>query len=257
MNIRQSLQNLLNTIVQTLPKIIVFLLILVVGWLIARMIRKLVDMALEKVGFDRMVERGMIGDTLRRSDYDASGLVAALIYYAVLLITLQMAFGVFGPNPVSALLASVVNWLPKAVVAVILIVVASAIAKVVRDLIATALSTLSYGPLIGNITAIFIMALGVIAALNQIGIATTVTQPVLITVLATAGAVIAIGVGGGMVRPMQSRWERILSAAEDETTKVRGESYQRGREDAMRGGGVPTERAAEQTTEERTQSNLP
>ncbi|MCW2911995.1 MAG: hypothetical protein JWN52_63, partial [Actinomycetia bacterium] len=84
-----------------------------------------------------------------------------------------------------------------------------------------------------------------------------VTQPVLITVLATAGAVIAIGVGGGMVRPMQSRWERILSAAEDETTKVRRESYQRGREDAMRGGGVPTERAAEQTTEERTQSNLP
>ncbi|MCW2914898.1 MAG: hypothetical protein JWN52_2966, partial [Actinomycetia bacterium] len=171
MNIRQSLQNLLNTIVQTLPKILVFLLILVVGWLIARMIRKLVDMALEKVGFDRMVERGMIGDTLRRSEYDASGLVAALIYYAVLLITLQMAFGVFGPNPVSALLSSVVNWLPRAVVAVILIVVASAIAKVVRDLIATALSTLSYGPLIGNITAIFIMALGVIAALNQIGIA--------------------------------------------------------------------------------------
>jgi hypothetical protein len=253
MNIRQSLQNMFNSIVQTVPKIIVFLIILVVGWIVARLLRKLVDMILEKVGFDRMVERGLIGDTLRRSEYDASSLVAALVYYAVLLITLQMAFGVFGPNPVTALLGSIVAWLPRAIVAVILVVVASAIAKVVKDLISTALGRLSYGPLIGTLVAIFIMALGIIAALNQMGIATTVTQPVLITVLATIGAVIAIGAGGGLIRPMQARWERILSSAESETDKLRGESYQRGREDAIRGGGVPTE----QTTQQTPHSNMP
>jgi hypothetical protein len=241
MNIRQSLQNMFNSIAQTVPKIIVFVIILVIGWIIARLLRKLVDMILEKVGFDRMVERGLIGDTLRRSDYDASSLVAALVYYAILLITLQMAFGVFGPNPVTALLGSIVAWLPQAIVAVILIVVAAAIAKVVKDLVSTALGRLSYGPLLGTLAAIFIMALGIIAALNQIGIATSVTQPVLITVLATIGAVIAIGAGGGLIRPMQARWERILSSAEAETGKLRGESYQRGREDAIRGGGVPTE----------------
>jgi hypothetical protein len=256
MNIRQSLQNMLNTIVQIVPKLVVFLIILVIGWVIARLLRKLVDIALEKVGFDRMVERGLIGDTLRRSEYDASSLVAALVYYAILLITLQMAFGVFGPNPVSALLASVVSWLPRAIVAVILIVVASAIAKVVKDLVVTALGRLAYARLIGDIVAIFIMALGVIAALNQMGIATTVTEPVLITVLATVGAVIAIGVGGGMIRPMQARWERILSAAENETGRVRaGEPYQRGREDAMRAGGVPTERTT--PTQTPPQSNVP
>ncbi|MCW2888983.1 MAG: Conserved helix repeat-containing protein [Streptosporangiaceae bacterium] len=253
MNIRQSLQNMFNSIAHTVPKILVFLIILVVGWVIARALRKLVDMVLERVGFDRMVERGLIGDTLRRSEYDASSLVAALVYYAILLITLQMAFGVFGPNPVTALLASVVAWLPRAIVAVILIVVASAIAKVVKDLVSTALGRLSYGPLIGDVAAIFIMALGVIAALNQIGIATTVTEPVLITVLATIGAVIAIGAGGGLIRPMQARWERILSSAESETGKLRGASYQRGREDAIRGSGVPTE----QTTQQTTHPNMP
>jgi hypothetical protein len=248
MNIGQSLQNMFNSIVSTIPKILVFIIILVVGWIIARLLRKLVDVVLVKVGFDRMVERGLIGDTMRRSEYDASGLVAALVYYAILLIALQMAFGVFGPNPVSALLASVVAWLPRAIVAIILVVVASAIAKVVRDLVVTALGRLRYSRLIGDIAAIFILALGVIAALNQMGIATTVTEPVLITVLATVGAVIAIGVGGGLIRPMQARWERMLSAAESETGRREGESYQRGREDAMRGGGVPTEHPIGQPT---------
>jgi len=64
-------------------------------------------------------------------------------------------------------------------------------------------------------------------------VATAITGPVLITVLATVGAILAIGVGGGMIRPMQSRWERILNAAEQETQHQLG-AYQRGRHDAMR-----------------------
>ena len=60
-----------------------------------------------------------------------------------------------------------------------------------------------------------------------------ITQPILYTVLLTAGAVVAIGVGGGLIRPMQDRWERMLSAAERETN-AQITSYQQGRSDAMR-----------------------
>jgi hypothetical protein len=224
MDIGESFSNMADTVIQLIPKIAVFLVIIVVGWLIAKMIRKAVDVLLEKVGFDRMVERGMIGDALRRSDYDASGLLAAIVYYAILLITLQLAFGVFGPNPISDLLNSIVSWLPQAFVAIILIVVAAAIANVVRDLVGAALGGVSYGPLVATIAAVFVLALGVIAALNQIGVAAGVTQPVLITVLATVGAIIAIGVGGGLVRPMQQRWERMLSSVERETAKPRNDT---------------------------------
>ena len=57
-----------------------------------------------------------------------------------------------------------------------------------------------------------------IAALNQIGVASAVTLPVLITVLATVAGVIIVGVGGGLIKPMQHRWERMLNRAETETT---------------------------------------
>jgi hypothetical protein len=231
-SLSQSVQNLLNTIAHSVPKIAVFVLVMVVGWIVARIVRRLVQMLLKRVHFDRMAERGPIGQALTSRGYDATTLLARIIYYAVLLITLQLAFGVFGPNPVSTMLNAMVGWLPKAVVAIILIVIASAIAKVVKDLVGAAMGGLSYGRFVASAAAIVIIALGVIAALDQIDVAAAVTQPVLIAVLATVGAILAIGIGGGMIRPMEQRWERMLNAAERETSGM-SSAYQRGRQDAL------------------------
>ena len=232
-SVSTSFQNLLDTVFHAIPKILVFLLILVIGWFVAKALERIVTMILHRVKFDHFVERGVVGQALARSNSDATTLIAKIVYYAILLVTLQMAFGVWGANPISTMLDAVVGWLPKAIVAIIIIVIASAIAKVVKDLINGAIGGLSYGPFLASVASVIIIALGAIAALNQVGIATTVTEPVLFTVLFTAGAVIAIGVGGGLVKPMQERWERVLSAAERETnTQIA--SYQQGRSDAMR-----------------------
>jgi len=232
-SIGTSFQNLLDTVFHSIPKIIVFLVILVIGWIVARILARLVDMGLRKVRFDHFVERGMIGQALARSSTDATTLIARIVYYAILLVTLQMAFGVWGPNPISTMLNAVVAWIPKLIVAIIIVVIASAIARVVRDLIISAIGGLSYGRFLANVASVLIIALGVIAALDQVGIAAMVIQPILYTVLLTAGAILAIGVGGGLIKPMQSRWERMLTAAERETnTQVA--AYQQGRTDAMR-----------------------
>ncbi len=231
--IGNSLQNLVDTVFHAIPKIVVFLLILVIGWIIAKVLARIVDVVLRRINFDRFVDRGIVGQALARSNTDATGLIAKIVYYAILLLTLQMAFGVWGPNPITTMLAAIVGWLPKAVVAIIIIVVASAIAKVVKDLVTGAIGGLSYGPFLANAAAVIIVALGAIAAVNQVGIAYSVTEPVLITALVTTGAVIAIGVGGGLIKPMQQRWERMLSAAERETS-TQITAYQQGRTDAMR-----------------------
>jgi hypothetical protein len=219
-------------------KILVFLIILVIGWIVARVLARVVDLILRRVHFDRFVERGVVGQALARSHTDATSLIARIVYYTILLIALQMAFGVFGPNPIATMLNAIVAWLPRAIVAIIIIVIASAIAKVVKDLIIGAIGGLSYGPLLANIASILIIVLGAIAALNQVGIAAGVTQPVLWVGLLTAGAVVAIGVGGGLIKPMQERWERMLNAAERETSTQLA-TYQAGRTDAMRAPAPP------------------
>jgi hypothetical protein len=118
---------------------------------------------------------------------------------------------------------------------VVLVVVAMAIANAVRGIVGGALSAMSYGRMLATIVWACIVALGVIAALGQAGIATTVTQPVLYAALGTVAGIMIVGVGGGMIAPMRQRMERMLMAAERETTnaKVGLTAYQAGREDAM------------------------
>jgi hypothetical protein len=245
-SVSSSFQDLLTTVVHSIPKILIFLVVLIIGWIVAKALARLVDMILRRVKFDHFVERGVVGQALARSNTDATTLIAKIVYYAILLVALQLAFGVWGPNPISTMLDAIVGWLPKAIVAIIIIVIASAIAKVVKDLIISTIGGLSYGRFLANLASIIIIALGAIAALNQVGIASSITQPILITVLVTCGAILAIGVGGGLVRPMQDRWERMLTAAERETNTQLA-AYQQGRSDAM---SAPAQARPEQTAQQ-------
>ena len=223
--------NAWNSVATFLPKLAAFLIILLIGWLLAKVLSKATDVVLERVGFDRAVERGGVGRALESSRYDASDLVAKIVYVAVLLLALQMAFGVFGPNAVSELLASIIAWLPQAIVAIVIVVVAAAIASAVREIVTGVLGGLSYGRVLANIAAIFILGLGIIAALDQIGVAATITTPVLVAVLATVAGILIVGIGGGLVRPMQQVWERWLGTIERESANVRREvqRHQQGR----------------------------
>ena len=216
-----ALKDGLSTIASFVPKLVLFLLILAVGYFIAKAIGKALSAILERVGFDRAVERGGVRKALQQSRYDASDVVGKIIFYALLLFVLQLAFGVFPANPISDLLQSVINFLPLLIVAIIIIVVAAAIAAAVRELVATTLGGLSYGAAVANGASGLILGIGVIAALNQINVATSVTTPILVFVLATIAGILIIGVGGGLVRPMASRWEKYLSRAEEEAPKVR------------------------------------
>ncbi|WNV83451.1 mechanosensitive ion channel family protein [Umezawaea sp. Da 62-37] len=203
------------------PKLLGFALVMVIGWFIAKALSKAVGFLLKRVSFDRLVERSGLGRMTEQSSFDASGLIVKLVYYFVLLIALQMAFGVFGTgNAVSALLNDVIAYLPRIVVALVLVLVASAIGNALRGLVTGALGGRSYTKALANTTYGFIVALGVIAALNQLGIAVSVTMPVLIAVLATVAGVVIIGVGGGLVRPMQQRWEGWLTRAQDEVART-------------------------------------
>ncbi|MEO7628702.1 MAG: hypothetical protein ABIS91_20750 [Nocardioides sp.] len=219
--LQDGLRDGVSLISEFVPKLLLFLLVLVIGLLVAKAVAKALNALLERVGFDRAVERGGVKKAMANSKMDASDVVAKLIYYTLMLFVLQLAFGVFGPNPISDLIERVITFLPSLIVAIIIIVVASAIAAAVKTLIEGTLGGLSYGKTIANAASIFILFLGVVAALNQVGVATTVTTPVLIAILATVAGVIVVGVGGGLVRPMQQRWEGYLTKAEAEAPKIK------------------------------------
>jgi len=216
-----ALRDGLATIATFVPRLVLFLVILIVGAIIAKVISKALNALLERVGFDRAVERGGVKKAMANSKMDASDVVGKLIYYTLMLFVLQLAFGVFGPNPISDLISKVITFIPSLIVAIIILVVAAAIAAAVKTLIEGTLGGLSYGKTLANAASIFILFLGVVAALNQVGVATTVTTPILIAILSAVVGVIVVGVGGGLIKPMQHRWEGYLTKAEQEAPRIK------------------------------------
>jgi hypothetical protein len=202
------------------PKFIGFLIILLIGYFVAKLIAKAVGAILERVGFDKAVERGGIKKALERSQYDASDILAKVVFYALFLIVLQMAFGVFGQNPISDLLEGVIAYLPKVIAAILIIVVASAIAAAARELIDATLGGLSYGTTLANVAGIAIVVVGVFAALNQLQIAPAIVSGLFYALLAIIVGSAVIAIGGSGIGPMRSRWESVLAKYDDEKPKL-------------------------------------
>lgn len=215
---QSGLEDAWSNVASFVPKLVVFLVILFIAWLVAKAVAKGLGLLLSRVGFTSLLDRAGADDVLRNSQIEPLGLITKLVYYFILLIGLQLALSAFGPtNPVSQIVNEIVAWLPRAFVAIVILVVAGAVANAVKDLMGATMGGLSYGPLLTRVVGGFIVALGVIAALNQVGIGLSVTLPVLIAVLATVGGILVVGVGGGLIGPMRARWEGWLTNIESET----------------------------------------
>ena len=124
-----GIQDAWSSVAAFVPKLVAALVILIVGYFIAKLIARILNTILERVGFDRAVERGGIKQALAQSKYDASDIVAKLAFWTIFLLVLQLAFGVFGPNPVSDLLKGLIAYLPNVLVAILILVIAAALAR--------------------------------------------------------------------------------------------------------------------------------
>ncbi len=221
-NVGGSLTSALTNVFSFIPKLLIAVVIFLVFYFVAKVLEKIITRVLQKVGFDDLVERGGVKQALSRSQYDAAAILAKLVYYVVLLFGLSEAFGVFGAdNPISSYLKAIIAFLPKAFVAIVILVIAAAIAAGVKTFITGALGGLSYGPGLGTAASAAILFFGLVAALNQIGVATAITTPIEYAVLASLTGVIIVGVGGGLIQPMRGRWENALQKVSEESGTIR------------------------------------
>jgi len=208
-----------------LPKIGYFLLILIVGFIVAKIIEKVVTKVLQKVGFDRLVERGGVKQAMAKSKYDAAALLAKIVYYFILLGVLSLAFSVFGPdNPISEFIDRIVAFLPSLFVAILALVIAAAIAAAVKDLLTNMLGGLSYGATLANVASFFILGIGVFFALGELGIAPLIVGGVFYAILAliVIPPIIAFGVGG--IEPARDAIRDLQAKGKEKAQEVRQEA---------------------------------
>lgn len=203
-------------VITFVPSFLAFLVILLLGYLVARLLGNVVDKTLHRIGFNHLVERGGVRKALEHSGYDVSNILGKLAFYTTFLFVLQLAFGVFGSNPISDLLTRTIAFLPNVFVAIVLTVIAASIAAAVKEIVQAGLGGLSYGKYLANGAGIAVLVVGVFAALNQLSIAPAIVNGLFYALLAIVAGSAIIAIGGGGIVPMRVQWEKALNRVEEE-----------------------------------------
>jgi hypothetical protein len=216
-----GIENAWSNVITFVPKLLAALLILLVGYFVAKAVAGILNKVLERVGFDRVVERGGVRQVLARSKYDASDILAKLAFWTIMLLVLQLAFGVFGANPVSDLLRGLIAYLPNVFVAILILVIAAAIARAVTDLLSNLLGTVQGGQVLAKGAGVAILVFAIFAALDQLNIAPRIVTGLWYALLAAVVGSVIVAVGGGGIRTMQRYWERAAGRAETRGPELR------------------------------------
>ncbi len=220
----EALGDAVSSIATFIPKFLSFLIILIVGYFIAKLLEKAINGILERVGFDRAVERGGIKKAMSKTKLDASDLLSKIVFYAVMLFVLQLAFGIFGENPISDLIEGVISYLPRLFAAILIVVVAAAVAAAVKEIVQASLGGLSYGKALAMASSLIIIGVGVFAALNQLRIAPAIVNGLFYAILAIIAGSAIVAIGGSGIQPLQSYWKKTLDKVDEESTKIKNEA---------------------------------
>ena len=195
----QPIEDAFTKLFEFIPNLIVLTLILVVGYFVARFIRRAVVTLLRKIRFDDYIDKAGIGGPLERAGFADSGrFLAMIIYYLVMLVVLQIALSAFGENPVSDVVNELIAFIPKAIVAIVIIVVTGLVANAVRNVLAPAVAEQEFGNLMTNVAVAAIWVIGGFAAIDQLEFAEDIVDQLFTAIIGSLSLILILqfGIGG-------------------------------------------------------------
>jgi hypothetical protein len=178
-----------------IPKVLGFIVIVVVGWIIASLIEKGVAVLLRAVKFNVLAGRAGLGEFVDKmgANTDPAGLIGLVVKWFIRLIALVVAFDALGLPAVSDVLRQLLLWLPNVIVALVVLVIGGLAARALSNIVRGAASEggLGNANFLAKLASVMVWAFAVVVAVNQIGIATTLVNTLF---MAFVGA-LALGVG--------------------------------------------------------------
>lgn len=206
-NVFESLQlsfySLWGDAISFLPEILIAILIVIVGWIIGGILQNIVvrifktlklNEALDAAGADTLVEKA--GYKLK-----AGMFVGALVKWFIIIIFFVTALDVLGLNEVTVFFRDVVlGYLPKVIVAVLILLVAMVVANIASASVSAAARAggFSSASVLGSVTRYAILLFAVLAALSQLEVAPDLVQTLFMGIIFAASLAfgLAFGLGG-------------------------------------------------------------
>ena len=198
----QSFQVLWGGFINFLPKLIGALIIFLIGWAIAIGLQRLIEQIVKILKIDALLERLGIGKGLEKAGFKlhVGRWLGLLVKWFLIIVFLMAATDILGLAEVTTFLRSVVFYIPNVIVAALILLVAAWAAGVTQKIIlaGASVTNIKAANLSANIAKWSIMVFGLLAALTQLGVASSLIQTIVtgfVAMLAIAGG-LAFGLGG-------------------------------------------------------------
>jgi len=200
--IAEPVRQMLTRILAYLPVLLGALVILIVGWIVAKAIKGIIDWLLKVVRFDTLADKAGISGILRKGDLKISAreVVSGIVYWLIIIMVLVMAVDALGLPKASDVLASLFAYVPNVIAALLVLVVAMFLASFVSGIVRTAAgnANLPKPEILAGISRWAIIIFAVTISLEQLGIApllVTATFNIILGSICLALA-LAFGLGG-------------------------------------------------------------
>ena len=197
--VTQSLSDGLGALLGALPALIGALVILVIGFIIAKVLQGIATRVLQSMGFQGWMEQGGIKQFFDRSQTQQTPLsiLGKLVFWLVFFIAITMAVDTLGISAISEVLAQFIAYIPQIMAAILILVLATLLANFVAGIVRGATGS----NVAGSVAQYGIIVFAAFAALTQLGIAEELIAPTFLILLGAVAlaAAIAFGLGGQSV----------------------------------------------------------
>jgi small-conductance mechanosensitive channel len=216
-----------------LPNLLGALILLLIGWLIARLVQFIIGGLLRRLRLDALTERVGISRILSNAGLDSSvsNLLARLTYWLILFIFVLAAAESVGLIGISEMLNQLVGYMPNVLAAALILVLGSLIAQVVGDALRGMANQagVASGPALGQIVRYTLLVFTIILALGQLGIQTdllTIAASALV-IATTLAMALAFGFGSrDLARNIMAGYHAKEAFQEGQHLSVRNHSGQ-------------------------------
>lgn len=194
-----TFQKLLEQLTGFISNFIPAIIILIVGGFVSKLIRQMLQRGLEKAGVDKLGDKLNEIDIIKKmGEIKFSTFIPTVLYYYIVLIFITLSTAILGMRALTDMVTSLVNLIPKLIVAGIMIFVGIMIADAMKNAVVNICKSLRIdsGKLLGSIVFSFFLIIIVIAALKQAGIETSLLESSFNLII--GGVIFAFAVGYGM-----------------------------------------------------------
>lgn len=196
-----SLTSFWTQLASFVPQLIAALVVLFVGWLVANLVRTGVMKLLDVLHFDKLAEKTGIEAFLRQGNIDLSlsRILAKLVYWIIILIVIVTVANSLGLHLVADLFNQVVLYIPNIIVAILVLVFGTLIARFINRMVFAYLNNIGVqGALtISTLAEYAIIIFVVFVALEQLAIGTALLTAAFQIGFGAVGLALALAFGLG------------------------------------------------------------